>query len=67
MLADRNSSVDPKMTQRDLENGLKLRLILCQPGLPGLDGQKSGVEKVNARVANTKKPRPLFPSLHASS
>lgn len=38
------------MTQRDLEFRVKNRVILCQSGLSGLASQKSGVEKVNARM-----------------
>ena len=52
MLSDRRVEFKPEMTQRDLRDRLKVGLFLCQSGLPGLDGQKSGVEKVNARVAN---------------
>ena len=40
------------MTQRDLEFGGYFKEILCHSGLSGLDGQKSGVEKVNVRMAN---------------
>ena len=63
MLGDRKGELNREMTQLNLESWVKSGLILCQSGLPGLDGQKPGVEKVNARVANIKELQPLFPSL----
>ena len=63
MLDDRKGEINREMTQLNLKSWVKPELILCQSGLPGLDGQKSGVEKVNARVANIKELQPLFPSL----
>ena len=46
---------------------LRLRPVLCQLGLTGLAPQKSGVEKVNARVANTNELQPLFPGEWATA
>ena len=44
-----------------------LESVLCQLGLTGLAPQKSGVEKVNARVANTKELQLLFPGEWAAA
>ena len=47
--------------------GPGLESVLCQLGLTGLAPQKSGVEKVNARVANTKELQLLFPGERATA